>query len=88
MNGLPVSSSIAIHYNRYIYDLCKYLYIIDLEKSKVTRGLSQRRGTIHALKMKQDSLKQKGSVTFASDKTTTSPSALGYSTQASIVNDV
>lgn len=63
-------------------------HIIDLEKSKVTRGLSQRRGTIHALKMKQDSLKQKGSVTFASDKTTTSPSALGYSTQASFVNDV
>ena len=41
-----------------------------MEKSKVTRGLSQRRGTIHVLKQKQDSLKNKKSsgVSFADQK--------------------
>ena len=35
-------------------------YLIDLdEKSGITRGLNQRRGTIHALKLKQESLKNK-----------------------------
>ena len=40
----------------------------DIDNSKATRNLLQRRGTIHNLKMKQDSLKNKGSVSFAPQK--------------------